>query len=58
MEALSGCTRLSSLNDCSEYQQILAGGLDSIDVSGKELGAAIGPFLTRSASTLTSLDMR
>jgi hypothetical protein len=57
MEALAGCTRLSSLNGCSQYQQILAGGIESLDIDKTELAMAIGPFLLLSASTLTSLEI-
>jgi hypothetical protein len=58
MEALAKCTLLTSLNDYSDYSRILVGGLENLDISGKELAVAIGPFLTRSVQTLTSLDMR
>jgi hypothetical protein len=58
MEAIAGCTRLTSLNGCSEYQEILAGGLESLDIDNTELAVAIGPFLVRSAVTLSSLEIR
>jgi hypothetical protein len=58
MEALVHCTRLTSLNDCAEYPRILAGGLKSLEIAGKELAVAVGPLLVRSASTLTVLDAR
>jgi hypothetical protein len=58
MAALEGCTSLSSLNGCEEYRQVLAGGIRKLDVDGKELGVALGPYLERSASTLVALEMR
>jgi hypothetical protein len=58
MAALEGCTRLTSLNGCSEYPGILAGGLKSLDMDNKELAVAVGPLLTRSASTLVALELR
>jgi hypothetical protein len=58
MDVLAQSTRLKSLNDCSEYQRILAGGLKSLDIDNKELAVAVGPLLARSASTLASLEIR
>jgi hypothetical protein len=58
MEALAQCTLLESLNGCSEYRRILAGGLANLDIAGKELALAVGPFLNRSVQMLTVLDMR
>jgi hypothetical protein len=56
--ALEGCTNLSSLNGFSDYQKVLSGGIRKLDIDGKELALAFGPYLVRSASSLTALEMR
>lgn len=58
MEGLAHCTGLASLNGYSEYRKILEGGVETLDISGKELAVAMGPYLHRSVQTLTKLDMR
>ena len=58
MSALGRCTNLASLNSCDQYQAIVTGGLVALDIQGYEIGLAVGPFLPRSAATLTSLDLR
>ncbi len=58
MKALDGCTRLASLNDCAVYPRILAGGLSSLEIDGREIAVAIGPLLARSAPTLRSIEAR
>jgi hypothetical protein len=58
MTALEGCTSLLSLNGFSDYQRVLSGGIMKLDVDGKELGVAFGPYLERSASSLANLTLR
>ena len=58
MDVLAQSTRLKSLNGCSEFQLILAGGLITFDGDNKEIALAVGPFLARSASTLVSIELR
>jgi hypothetical protein len=58
MAVLEGCTRLTSLNGSSEYPRILAGGIESLRIEGREIAVAVGPWLARSASTLKSVEMR
>jgi hypothetical protein len=63
MDAVEGSTSLASLNDFSGCKGLLAGSLDSLDLSGRDLGrqelvVAVARLLPRSAATLTSLDLR
>jgi hypothetical protein len=57
MGALRECTGLTSLNGYSKLPVVLAGELSEYRDGGHELALAVGPFLPRSASTLTSLDL-
>ncbi len=57
-DALEGVTSLTSLNGCNQYTAIRAGGVKEMKLNGKELGVWTARFLERSASTLTSLDVR
>jgi hypothetical protein len=56
--ALERITSLTSLNGCDQYAAIRAGGLEELKLGGTELGVWAGQFLERSASTLTTLDLR
>ncbi len=58
MDALEGCTGLTTLNGYDKFQGILDGGLAEFYDGGHELALAVGRFLPRSASTLTTLDLR
>ena len=58
MNVLERLTGLTSLNGCKKFQQILAGSIVELDLEGTEIALAIGRFLPRSASTITSLDLK
>ena len=62
LEKLGPDCMLSVLNGKTWVQQLMAGGLTELSLSGTALGpdgaAALGAFLPRSAATLTSLDLR
>ncbi len=58
MDALEGHTGLAVLNGCDQYKAILAGAITELDLEGSEAALAVGRFLPRSASTLTSLDLK
>ena len=57
-DALEGITSLTSLNAYNRYAAIRAGGLAKLQLAGTELGVAVARYLPRSASTLTTLDLR
>lgn len=57
MDALERCTGLTNLNGYDEFQGVLKGGLSEFRDGRHELALAVGRFLPRSASTLTSLDL-
>ena len=58
-DALEGITGLTSLNGCDRYAAIRAGGLRELTLEKEwELGVWAARFLERSASTLTTLDVR
>jgi hypothetical protein len=57
-DALEPVRSLVSLNGCSQYAAIRAGGLREMNLCGTELGVWAARFLERSASTLTTLDIR
>jgi hypothetical protein len=60
LNALEKCTRLESLNGCDQYQDILKGCVVELDAANCDIANALtaGQFLSRSASSLTSLDFR
>ena len=57
-DALERVTCLTRLNGCGDYAAIRAGGLRELYLYGTELGVWAARFLERSASTLTTLDVR
>ena len=57
-DALERVTSLTSLNGCSQYAGICAGGLREMKLSGTELVLWAMLFLERSAETLTKLEAR
>jgi hypothetical protein len=58
-DALEHVTSLTSLNGCCQYTAIRAGGLAELKLNETwELGVWAARFLERSASTLTTLDVR
>ena len=57
-DALEAATSLTCLNGSDQYAAIRAGGVADMRLSGTELGVWAARFLERSASTLTSLDIR
>jgi hypothetical protein len=57
-DALEAITSLTCLNGCDQYAAIRAGGVTEMRLGGTELGVWAARFLERSASTLTSLDIR
>ena len=58
MDALINCPQLSTLNGCAAYAALVAGGCEALNLSGYEIGLAAERLLQRSASTLTSLNLR
>ncbi len=60
LDALKKCEDLTSLNGCSQYKEILAGSLVKLKANGSDFASAyaMGQFFQRSASILTSLDIR
>jgi hypothetical protein len=57
-DAIEAITSLTCLNGCDQYAAIRAGGVTEMRLGGTELGVWAARFLERSASTLTSLDIR
>ncbi len=57
-DSLERVTSLTTLNGCDQYAAIRAGGQAGMDLGGTELGVWAARFLERSASTLTTLDIR
>ncbi len=57
-KALESVKFLASLNGCGQYAAIRAGRLAEMNLSGTELGVWAAQFLERSASILTTLDVR
>ena len=58
MDALEKITSLESLNEYSGYRSLKAGGLAELDLAGKRLGVAAARVLSKSANTLTTLNLR
>ncbi len=56
--ALEPVTSLTSLNGCNHYAAIRAGGQTEIRLNKTEPGLWVGLYLPRSASSLTTLEMR
>jgi hypothetical protein len=57
-DVLECITSLTFLNGFDQYSAIRAGGLAEFDLRGTDLGLWAVRFLERSASTLTTLDVR
>ncbi len=57
-DALVRVTSLASLNGCDHYAAIRAGGQTEIRLNKTELVLWVGLYLPRSASSLTTLDVR
>ena len=57
-DALETATSLTSLNGCSLYAGIRAGGQRELTLGGSELGVVVAWYLPRSAATLETLDLR
>ena len=58
MEVLRSLDGLAILNGLPQYRSIVLGALASVDLGGTQLAVALGQFLSRSADTLVSLDLR
>ncbi len=59
VDAIEGITSITSINDCNQYATIRAGGLSELKLEKEwELGLWAAWFLGRSATTLTTLDVR
>ena len=57
-DALEERTSLTCLNGCDMYRAIRVGGQTELRLGGAELGLWAARYLRRSASTLTTLDLR
>ncbi len=58
-DSLEAATLLTSLNGCDQYTAIRTGGLRELKLKPEwDLGVWAVRFLERSASTLTTLDVR
>ncbi len=58
MDILEWFSDLTALNCYEQYRAVVAGGVHSLDLSGKELALALCRFFPRSSETLTSMDLR
>ena len=58
MSVLSRLSGLTDLNNFTQFQKVLCGGMDIVNINGKELAVPLGKFFIFSSSTLTCLHMR
>ncbi len=57
-DALEAVTSLTSLNGCTRYAAIRAGGQRELRLGGTEIGLAVVRYLPRSTYSLIALDLR
>ena len=58
LSSLEKCSMLSSLNGCIEYEQMVSGQIEHLNLYRRPIGVAVHRYLRRSVSTLRTLNLR